>query len=241
MWNQRFWPFIWKCHDSSSPVRWERLYPEDSGYAPFDLARTPAGHLLNLFADVVHMHDQGWLSRAFVEGLHENIRCELEARISRDRSKVVEPSPEWEELFRQSIGPRSQKEGLKGKLKEPFDAGKKNQLLLSVDNETGVYQWIIPAHMAGDNLSSPDETSRDTSFAFEAGPVGFHRSGFGLRTMRSKRRRSMGRTDSDILSRLRAEFDALGGHLEVAMDQWRRARGNDVQSRWHDDQGFRSL
>ena len=42
--------------------------------------------------------------------------------------------------------------------------------------------------------------------------------------MRSKRRGNKSRTDSDILSRLRAEFDALDGHLEIAMSQWRRAR-----------------
>ena len=217
-------PFIWKCNDRSSPVRWERLYPEDSGYAPFDLARTPTGHLLNLFADVVHMHDNGWLSRPFVEGLHENIRCELEARVSRDRSKALEPSPDWQRLLSEKISPKSQKESHEAKLDEPFDVGKKNQLIISMDNETGVYQWIIPAHMAGDNVVGPGVMSTENAFAFQAGPVGFHRSGFGLRVMRSKRSGSRPRPGNDILTELRREFDTLRGHLEVAVDQWRRAR-----------------
>lgn len=217
-------PFIWKCNDSGSPVRWERLYPEESGYAPIDLTRTPTGHLLNLFADVVHMHDKGWLGKTFVEGLHENIRCELDARISRDRSKALTPSPEWKRLLSQRVHPKSRKESIESELDEPLDVGKKNQLLISMDNETGEYQWIIPAHMVGDNLTDSGEIGRDSSFLFSAGSVGFHRSGFGLRMNRSKRSGNRRRTDNDMLSDLNREFDTLGNHLKVAMDQWRRAR-----------------
>ena len=218
-------PFIWKCNDSSSPVRWVRLYPEEVGYAPIDLARTPTGHLLNLFADVVHMHDNGWFSRAFVEGLHENIQCELEARISRDRSKALERSPEWKALLHtQHFSPESRKESHEVELDEPVDMGKINHILVTMDDESGAYQWIIPAHLAGDYISDPGDTSEDNSIAFQAGAAGFHRSGYGLRRMRSKRSESRRRPENNILSKLSREFDALGNHLEVASDQWRRIR-----------------
>ena len=217
-------PFIWKFNDDSHPVRWERLHPEDPGYAPFDLSRTPVGHLLNLFADIVHMHDKGWFTATFVEGLHNNIRRELEARISRDRSKAIESSSEWQPMVSQSIRSKSRDECHDTELEKPLDISKKNQLMVSMDNETGVYQWIIPAHVAGDNLSAPEEVTNDNAFAFQAGPTGFHRSGFGLRITPKKHRGRTHKTNGDILSKLSQEFDALGRHLEAAVDQWRRAR-----------------
>ena len=217
-------PFIWKCNDSSSPVRWELLYPEEVGYVPIDLARTPTGHLLNLFADVVHMHDNGWFGRDFVEGLHENIRCELEARISRDRSKALELSPEWQRLHGQHISPELRNESRAVDLDEPINMGQLKVLLVGVDTESGTYQWIIPPHIAGDNVTGPGDTSGDYAYAFEAGPLGFHRSGFGLRVKREKSSRSRGRPDYNILSILSREFDALGNHLEIATDQWHRAQ-----------------
>ena len=81
-------PFVWQF-DESRAVRWVQLYPEpETAFRPSDLSRTPVGHLLNLFADVVRQHDEGWFSEAFVQGLHENIRRELEARIAGDRSRT---------------------------------------------------------------------------------------------------------------------------------------------------------
>ena len=85
-------PFVWRFDDEIQPVRWEQVYPEELVFSPLDLSKTPVGHLLNLFAEVVTQHDLGWFSRSYVEGLHENIRREIEARITRDRSSVFEES-----------------------------------------------------------------------------------------------------------------------------------------------------
>ena len=65
-------PFVWKYHDESHPVKWEQIYPDTSGHYPeLDYSSVPLGHLLNLFADVVRWHDQGWYSWGFVAGIHE--------------------------------------------------------------------------------------------------------------------------------------------------------------------------
>ena len=100
-------PFVWRFDDEVQPVRWEQVYPEELVFSPLDLSKTPVGHLLNLFAEVVTQHDLGWFSRSYVEGLHENIRREIKARITGDRSGVFEESNDrgwalevWPESYR---------------------------------------------------------------------------------------------------------------------------------------------
>ena len=102
-------PFIWKFNDESHAVRWEQLYPQAKDFAFIDLSRTPIGHLLNLFADVVSMHDKGWFNESFINGLHDNIRIELEARLTGDRSKLNALSEKdnegWESALDLELGP----------------------------------------------------------------------------------------------------------------------------------------
>ena len=186
-------PFIWRFHDDSRPTRWEQLYPKDPGFAAMDLSRTPVGHLLNLFADIVHLHDEGWFTEAFVVGMHQNIRCELEARIQRDRSLAMEPSTEWQDALAEPVDLRSRAPGDSVALAKPFDTARRKQLVVSADTPTGEYQWIIPAHKAGDNLVGANEHCEARAYTFNAASIGFCRSGFGFRPEKRRDRRGRSR------------------------------------------------
>lgn len=172
-------PFIWKFNDESQSVRWELLYPEALEFVAFDLSNVPIGHLLNLFADVVSQHDQGWFSFDFVNALHDNIRTEIEARILGDRSVVVPPGDhgkllfETEKLTDGSIA-----------LEEPVNMDLFRVLSLVMSDSQGrQYPWLVPASKAAANVVSGedgDEIPEAHGLLIRAGTVGFCRSGFGL-------------------------------------------------------------
>ncbi len=171
-------PFVWRLNDESHAARWEQLYPEDRGYAPLDFSMTPIGHLLNLFADAVHMHDQGWFTHAFIDGLHENILRELVARVTGDRAIAMQKDPEWRKFGET----RYTGEENSYELDEPMDLGELRHLVVSgtPEGQDGSnYPWIIPAHKAARYLVDGDGND-ENFFRFIGRPTGFHRSGFGL-------------------------------------------------------------
>lgn len=176
-------PFVWRFNDESQPVRWEQLYPKASGFAPYDLSRVPVGHLLNLFADIVHQHDEGWFSADFVNGLHDNIRREIEARITGDRSIAMKPDDKGETVFSQHISAKA-RETLDIDLEKPINPAEGGILGVEMTPDDGSkYLWLIPAHKVGYNTMGSNAGTEfgEGSFAFQAGPTGFYRSGFGLR------------------------------------------------------------
>ncbi|MYL01827.1 MAG: hypothetical protein F4013_09075, partial [Gammaproteobacteria bacterium] len=122
-------PFIWQFNAESSPVRWELVYPESLRFAAYDLSRVPIGHLLNMFAHVVTEHDQGWFSRTFVDELHNNIRSEIEARVSGDRSDVDPPSDQGVLVHEGEIGKSQQQ---KQQFDKPVDMGEFRLVTLNV-------------------------------------------------------------------------------------------------------------
>lgn len=136
------------------------------------------GHLLNLFADIVHQHDQGWFSTEFVNGLHENIRQELEARI--DGRRLPTPPPFGEPILQTRIDAPAEST-VDAKLDKPFRPSEPGVLymLLSPDSG-GEYLWIIPSHKIRATFAN-DNDFTDRSYAFSAGKTGFRRSGVGLR------------------------------------------------------------
>ena len=174
-------PFVWRFHDAREHVRWEQLYPEPRrSFGPLDLSRVPVGHLLNLFADVVHQLDDGWFSESCVNALHENIRRELEARIARDRSLAMTPA----EAQLQQTPSRCWAAGQKYRmdLGEPLDTASDRIVVIRWKPEDAPheYPWLFPARRLRE--ASADETQ----IVVRGAPVGFHRSGLGLR-LRAKR------------------------------------------------------
>ena len=178
-------PFVWRFNDEGQPVRWEQLHPKALGLLPIDLSRTPFGHLLNLFASVVHMHDEGWFNEGAVNDLHNNIRMELEARILRDRSIALKPSREWEMALNQHLSPKA-KESRNVDLDKAISPTTLRTLLMEWrdDKDGSVYPLLIPGHKIADAGTSSEEFD-EHSFSFEVGPTGFYRCGFGLRLDRS--------------------------------------------------------
>lgn len=174
-------PFIWKLNEETSPVRWQQVYPEDRGHIPtIGLSRTPVGHLLNLFADVVHQHDEGWISLCFVQALHDQIRREIEARIIGDTSGEAHPDSDMEQVFNVPFDFDGGDSNLTIDLDQPMDLGEIRYLVSRVSiydplHLAGEYQWIIPAHKAKLHW-------KDQDFKFVTAPTGFHRSGFGLKS-----------------------------------------------------------
>jgi len=177
-------PFVWVFGDESHPSRWEQKLPKAQKYAPYDLSDVPVGHLLNLFADIVCQHDEGWFSRDFVNGLHDNIRLELEARISGDRTKV--PSVP-DELGEPMFSGRVEKQAGESEvvtLATPINPVEGGIMVHEMTPEGGGrYIWLIPVHKLGFHLQGSDDGDEfnDSSFAFQCSPTGFCRSGFGLR------------------------------------------------------------
>ncbi len=98
----------------------EALNPEPSGFLPIDLSRIPVWHLLNLFADIVHQHNDGWFSTELVDGLHENIRQELEARVEGRR---LPPPPPRVPMLQRRIDAQA-RSALNVKLDKPFRPNK---------------------------------------------------------------------------------------------------------------------
>lgn len=176
-------PFVWVFGDESRPSRWQQAVPKAQAFEPYDLSQVPIGHLLNLLADIVCQHDEGWFSREFVNGLHDNIRLELEARISGNRSMVPAVPEGWELLF----GGRVEKEAgdtEKVELATPINPVDGGLLVHELTpDEGGRYIWLIPVRKLGFHGQGSDAGDEFTqsSFSFVSGPTGFHRSGFGLR------------------------------------------------------------
>ena len=169
-------PFIWRFDDETQPVRWEQVYPEELVFSPLNLSRVPVGHLLNLFADVVTQYDMGWFSRSYVEGLHENIRREIEARIIRDRSNVFEKSSERALLGDARLGGSSEQVV---PLDRPIDLQEYRELLLVMAPEGGAeeYPLILPAHAAALVLGTQGGPDPGRTIRISYGPTGFHRIG----------------------------------------------------------------
>lgn len=186
-------PFIWQFNAESSPVRWELAYPEALEFETYDLSKVPVGHLLNLFADVVSQHDQGWFSRDFVDGLHDNIRSEIEARISGDRSAVVPPTDMGIRILSGGIVRNQQVI----EVDEPVDLGKFQlaSMVLTLGDSEHEYIWMVPAPKLSASLSNADDATvmGPSGLGVSCGPTGFHRIGFGMevnpRRWRGRRRR----------------------------------------------------
>ena len=171
-------PFVWKINDETSPVRWEALHPKPAGFSPLDLSKIPVGHLLNLFADIVHQQDEGSFSVEFVEGLHDNIRRELEARI--EGRKLATPPRLGVPLLQRRIDAEAGS-GVDAKLDNPFHPGELGFLEIGMSLDSGEeYLWIVPSHRIRPTFAG-DKDFTDRSFAFSAGRTGFRRSGLGLR------------------------------------------------------------
>lgn len=173
-------PFIWQFNAESSPVRWELAYPDALEFAAYDLSKVPVGHLLNMFAHVVTQHDQGWFSRAFVEELHHNIRSELEARISGDRSAVVPPSDKGELILADKIVKRQQMM----QLDEPVNMGRFRLISMTFTSDDGEHEyiWPVPAPKVGANVLNADDAPviGQSTLGISCGPTGFHRIEFGM-------------------------------------------------------------
>ena len=174
-------PAVWRVGVAGHADRWEQLVPSPPGYRAIDFSKTPAGHLLNLFADAVKQHDSGWFTADFVDALHDAIRVELESRMSRvaEEARTSTSQAGWERGF--DVHPMLEPgETTTIDLEEPVDLGKKNVLLFTFESdEDGLrYQWIVPAHKFGGRRSADFDPSG--SFVFKAASKGFHRSGFGL-------------------------------------------------------------
>ena len=162
----------------------EQRLPRAPSYAPYDLSDIPVGHLLNLFADIVCQHDEGWFSGDFVNGLHDNIRLELEARISGDRSNVPSvPDGPGELIFSGRVGKQAGETEVMPLVKpvNPVEGGIMVQEL--TPDGGGRYIWLIPVRKLGFHLQGSDagDEFNESSFAFQSSPTGFCRSGFGLR------------------------------------------------------------
>ena len=113
-----------------------------------DFSRTPAGHLLNLFADVVKQHDAGWFTADFVNDFHDAIRVELESRYIGAPIKIP-PSPMseagWKLAQQTHLGPET--EELMTPVDEPFTAAGTRLLLIQIEDGYGcLYQWVFPGH-----------------------------------------------------------------------------------------------
>ncbi len=187
-------PFVWRFNDESQPVRWEQLLPKALSFAPYDLSRVPVGHLLNLFADIVHQHDEGWFSADFVNGLHDNIRREIEARITGDRSIAMKPDDKMEMFFNRHISGDAG-ETLDIDLEKPINPAEGGILVIEMnpDDGPGQYLWLIPAHKVGYNTMGSNAAAGfgESSFAFQAGPTGFLRSGFGLQLKQRRKKMTL--------------------------------------------------
>lgn len=176
-------PFVWRFNDPSHSVRWEQLYPDGvMKFGAFDLEKVPVGHLLNLFADVVVQLDQGWFDEGYVQGLHENIRREIEARIANDRSIAVPADNSRRTLLFSDKLPKTG--GTDVELEEPVDTTRLKAIDIVVQDRESEYIWLVPGHKLSVNL-----TDRSNCL-YEVGPHtmmvawrrrGFCRSGFGLK------------------------------------------------------------
>ena len=176
-------PFIWVFGDESRPSRWLQVLPRAEKFVPYDLSQVPVGHLLNLFADIVCQHDEGWFSGEFVNGLHDNIRLELEARISGDKSMVPTVPEIGEPLFSGRLGHGAGDTQIV-KLDTPLNPAEGGILVQVLGSEEGArYIWLIPVRKFGFHTLGNDAGDEFTksSYSYEAGPTGFCRSGFGLR------------------------------------------------------------
>ena len=175
-------PFVWQF-DESRAARWRQLYPEpETRFRPSDFSRTPVGHLLNLFADVVAQHDDGWFSEAYIHGLHENIRREIEARISGDRSRAMVPVIEQPILS--VVGPMQP--GKTYWFDEHVDTSTGGVIeVVSEHIEGDTYSWLIPVRRLRYYTANAGEEVDGTEADFllmHGHPTGFYRSGFGLRS-----------------------------------------------------------
>lgn len=171
-------PAVWKIDDTSPISRWEQLVPDPVKYKPFDFSKTPVGHLLNLFADVVTQHDKGWWTKDFVNRLHDEIRVELESRIAGLRVVTRAASPDQESKNLMDLK-------LEGEIPEtidlddPIDLEEFRMIILEATLEHGLrYQWIAPARTIPVVAAGSSDPRNAVSLNFW--PTGFHRSGVGM-------------------------------------------------------------
>ena len=169
-------PFIWRFDDEFQPVRWEQVHPDELTFSPLDPSKSPVGHLLNLFSEVVTQHDLGWFSRSYVEGLHENIRREIEARITGNRSGVFEESNE------RGRAPSDARIGGSGDQVIPLDRHEdlreQREALVTVAPEGGaeVYPLLFPARILRVVVGTPGGPAPGRSIKIDVGNTGFHRT-----------------------------------------------------------------
>lgn len=171
--------------DESHAERWRQIHPTPLEYRPLHLARVPTGHLLNLFADVVKQYDEGSFSAEFVNGLHDEIRTELESRAAHELIRATPPSNTLEGA--ESLAEfRVPSQGGEVELAKPFNLDDYRLVISKMTlNDSGIeYLWLVPAHRVQLSASDADFTNTDArkAFHFRAFPTGFHRSGLGLRS-----------------------------------------------------------
>lgn len=172
-------PAIWVLRHAE---RWEQIHPTALEYRPLHLARVPAGHMLNLFADVVKQYDEGFFSAEFVNDLHDEMRIELESRGAHEliRAASSPKTPEGAESFLNAPVPP---QGGAVDLDEPVDLNKYRLVIVKVIQRGIEYPILYPARRIRLSASDADFTNTDDheGFRIDVAPTGFHRSGFGLR------------------------------------------------------------
>lgn len=176
-------PAVWTVADDKDPSRWTQMLPPPVEYSYIDFSRTPAGHLLNLFASIVTEHDKGWFSRAYVDSLHDAIRIELESRYPGAPPRVRQEQTAWNLVADSSSAAPASDGGVGAQFDEPLNMNEMKQMLVTRTSPQGfAYPWIIAPQVISvvsqDNLGTFDP---NRSLSFDFGPTGFRRSGVGLR------------------------------------------------------------
>ena len=153
-------PFVWKFHGEGFEVRWKKIYPEDLRYRPVDLSKVPVGHLLNLFADVVKQHDEGWFSLDFVFGLQDHIRREIEAR-NKGLTCDVELS-DSEELLSDSIWEPNTEQVFQ--MNQSVDLTEWSYFVfLRAFDDGRQFPWLIPSRRIGRYLETEGEQAAENT------------------------------------------------------------------------------
>jgi len=178
------WPGsgVWKIGDDTAPSRWQQLLPEPASYTHIDFTRTPAGHLLNLFAEIVTLHDEGWFSWEYVNSLHDAILDELERR---HRGLPPPPAPEptnRKKLLDTTITLGDPDSVSSGDFDDSVNPSEFKLFTFDITTSSGFnYPMIVPARQVSVmSLDTPTKYDPNRTYLFAYGNRGFRRSGLGL-------------------------------------------------------------
>ena len=159
-------PFVWRF-DDRKPTPWEQVYPKpNKHYRPHDFSRAPVGHLLNLFADVVCQHDDGWFDEAYVQGLHDHIGKEVQARISGDRSEVPRTAPATPLVRMDAAFEAGSTQRVD--LETPLDTSNEGTVEIWAEPEPRnlTYSWLVPIRRLRYYVDPSDGIDPETAYHF---------------------------------------------------------------------------